>query len=298
MKQFYQFTFLAVAIAILASCSEFPHDIESLDDPRIEKAEVLIMRNRTEYTADVTFKSKTETIWPESVTILPGEEFILEINGNPDFPDRAELSFDGNLDSMFSSDPEIDYDMDDEFNFMLPMAYRLKKHNDVQSMVFTIDDNLFAAAAEWIKQNYIWDFTPFMICMIVKDKDGNDLLDADTEGNIRGNAIKATFDGKEYELTETQVRYSQETKAVDYRPSLSIAEYQDQNYLIMYDLDPTRERKDSPYVVDWGDGETTTISVTSDFRINKYGSPEITLTHKLKGEETQSGHSPIFTIIK
>ena len=138
----------------------------------------------------------------------------------------------------------------------------------------------------------------FAACGGLKDKYGNDLLDADTEGNIRGNAIKATFDGKEYELTETQVRYSQETKAVDYRPSLSIAEYQNQNYLIMYDLDPTRERKDSPYVVDWGDGETTTISVTSDFRINKYGSPEITLTHKLIGEEPQSGHSPIFTITK
>lgn len=298
MKQFYQFTFLAIAIAILASCSEFPHDFEGPDDPDIRNAEILIICNRTKSTADLNFKSKAETIWPENVTILPGEDFILEINGNPDFPDEADLSFDGYLDSMFSSDPGIDYDMDDEFNFMLPMSYRLEKHNDVQSMVFTINDDLFAAAAEWVKQNYIWDFTPFIICLIVNDKDGNDLLDADTEGNIRGNAIKATFDGNEYELTESPQYYSKKTKALNYEPALSIFEHQGQNYLIMSDLNPTIKRTDSPYVVDWGDGETTTISVTSDFRINKYGSPEITLSHKLKGEETQTGHSPIFTIIK
>lgn len=298
MRQFHKFTFFAIAIAILASCDAFPYGIESPDDSGTRNAENLIIRNRTEYTADIVFKSKTETIWPESVTILPGEEFILEINGNPDFPDRADLSFDGYQDSMFSSDPEVDYDMEDEFNFMLPMAYRLKKHNDVQSMVFTIDDDLFAAAAEWIKYNYIWDFTPFIICMIVKDKNGNDLLDADTEGNIRGNAIKATFDGNEYELTETPQYNSQKTKALIYEPALRILEYQDINYLCLLDLNPTMQRDESPCVIDWGDGETTTIHVTSDFRYNKYGSPEITLTHKLKGEETQSGHSPIFTIIK
>lgn len=46
----------------------------------------------------------------------------------------------------------------------------------------------------------IWDFSPVSIRLDIVDTEGNDLLDADTPGNILESELTATFDGKEYTL--------------------------------------------------------------------------------------------------
>lgn len=46
----------------------------------------------------------------------------------------------------------------------------------------------------------IWDFSPVCIRLNIVDAEGNDLLAADTPGNILDSGLTATFDGKEYPL--------------------------------------------------------------------------------------------------
>lgn len=49
---------------------------------------------------------------------------------------------------------------------------------------------------------------PTPVCFIVKDGDGNNLLDADFEGNILDDGIEVTFLGKKYPLILSEYDYS------------------------------------------------------------------------------------------
>lgn len=132
----------------------------------------------------------------------------------------------------------------------------------------------------------IWDIYPFAINIYVTDKQGNDLLNPETENSIADNGIKAIFRGNTYEKDSTVAGNSRAILAFFY--GLASFEYNDTYGLSFGDFNGETNFERETLVLDWNDGskrDTITFSRRFWWKNHK---PQSENTFWLNGVETEA----------
>ena len=101
---------------------------------------------------------------------------------------------------------------------------------------------------------------PFNFLFIVQDADGNDLLDAKTPGNILSQPIKAIYNGKELPLDSMKDKWVPANPIQINFSGLTLHEGGDSYYLEFGLFDSQKDYKNETFIIDWGDGSTTTVT--------------------------------------
>lgn len=101
---------------------------------------------------------------------------------------------------------------------------------------------------------------PFNFLFIVQDADGNDLLDAKTPGNILSQPIKAIYNGKELPLDSMKDKWVPGSPVDITFSGLTLHEGGDSYYLEFGLFDSLNDYKNETFIIDWGDGSTTTVT--------------------------------------
>lgn len=101
---------------------------------------------------------------------------------------------------------------------------------------------------------------PFNFLFIVQDADGNDLLDAKTPGNILSQPIKAIYNGKELPLDSMKDKWVPANPIEINFSGLTLQEGGDSYYLEFGLFDSLKDYKNETFIIDWGDGSTTTVT--------------------------------------
>lgn len=101
---------------------------------------------------------------------------------------------------------------------------------------------------------------PFNFLFIVQDADGNDLLDAKTPGNILSQPIKAIYNGKELPLDSMKDKWVPANPIQINFSGLTLHEGGDSYYLEFGLFDSLNDYKNETFIIDWGDGSTTTVT--------------------------------------
>ena len=101
---------------------------------------------------------------------------------------------------------------------------------------------------------------PFNFLFIVQDADGNDLLDAKTPGNILSQPIKAIYNGKELPLDSMKDKWVPGSPVDITFSGLTLHEGGDSYYLEFGLFDSQKDYKNETFIIDWGDGSTTTVT--------------------------------------
>ena len=104
------------------------------------------------------------------------------------------------------------------------------------------------------------DPLPFNLLFIVQDADGNDLLDAKTPGNILSQPIKAIYNGKELPLDSMKDKWVPGSPVDITFSGLTLHEGGDSYYLEFGLFDSQKDYKNETFIIDWGDGSTTTVT--------------------------------------
>ena len=101
---------------------------------------------------------------------------------------------------------------------------------------------------------------PFNFLFIVQDADGNDLLDAKIPGNILSQPIKAIYNGKELPLDSMKDKWVPGSPVDITFSGLTLHEGGDSYYLEFGLFDSQKDYKNETFIIDWGDGSTTTVT--------------------------------------
>ena len=101
---------------------------------------------------------------------------------------------------------------------------------------------------------------PFNFLFIVQDADGNDLLDAKTPGNILSQPTKAIYNGKELPLDSMKDKWVPANPIEINFSGLTLQEGGDSYYLEFGLFDSLKDYKNETFIIDWGDGSTTTVT--------------------------------------
>lgn len=101
---------------------------------------------------------------------------------------------------------------------------------------------------------------PFNFLFIVQDAEGNDLLDAKTPGNILSQPIKAIYNGKELPLDSMKDKWVPASPVDINFSGLTLHEGGDSYYLEFGLFDSLKDYKNETFIIDWGDGSTTTVT--------------------------------------
>ena len=101
---------------------------------------------------------------------------------------------------------------------------------------------------------------PFNFLFIVQDADGNDLLDASTTGNILSQPITAIYNGKELPLDSMKDKWVPGSPVDITFSGLTLHEGGDSYYLEFGLFDSQKDYKNETFIIDWGDGSTTTVT--------------------------------------
>ena len=101
---------------------------------------------------------------------------------------------------------------------------------------------------------------PFNLLFIVQDADGNDLLDAKMPGNILSQPIKAIYNGKELPLDSMKDKWVPTNPIQINFSGLTLHEGGDSYYLEFGLFDSQKDYKNETFIIDWGDGSTTTVT--------------------------------------
>ena len=101
---------------------------------------------------------------------------------------------------------------------------------------------------------------PFNFLFIVQDADGNDLLDAKMPGNILSQPIKAIYNGKELPLDSMKDKWVPGSPVDITFSGLTLHEGGDSYYLEFGLFDSQKDYKNETFIIDWGDGSTTTVT--------------------------------------
>lgn len=131
----------------------------------------------------------------------------------------------------------------------------------------------------------IWDIYPFGINIYVTDKQGNDLLNPETENSIADNGIKAIFRGNTYEKDSTVTVNSRALLAI----FSGLTSYQNKNtYGLRFgDFDGETNFERETLVLDWNDGsKRDTITFSRKFWWENH-EPQSENTFWLNGVETK-----------
>lgn len=104
------------------------------------------------------------------------------------------------------------------------------------------------------------DPLPFNFLFIVQDADGNDLLDAKMPGNILSQPIKAIYNGKELPLDSMKDKWVPGSPVDITFSGLTLHEGGDSYYLEFGLFDSQKDYKNETFIIDWGDGSTTTVT--------------------------------------
>lgn len=112
------------------------------------------------------------------------------------------------------------------------------------------------------EQNVLVDTNPTPLYFIVKDTNGNNLLDADYEGNILNNDIEITVNGGErYGVATTEVIPDGENRGL----------YIDKQCLEYWFIHHTEGDKRQHFEIDWGDGTSDIVEVSYYFTTHNQG---------------------------
>ena len=101
---------------------------------------------------------------------------------------------------------------------------------------------------------------PFNFLFIVQDADGNDLLDAKMPGNVLSQPIKAIYNGKELPLDSMKDKWVPGSPVDITFSGLTLHEGGDSYYLEFGLFDSQKDYKNETFIIDWGDGSTTTVT--------------------------------------
>ena len=104
------------------------------------------------------------------------------------------------------------------------------------------------------------DPLPFNFLFIVQDADGNDLLDAKMPGNVLSQPIKAIYNGKELPLDSMKDKWVPGSPVDITFSGLTLHEGGDSYYLEFGLFDSQKDYKNETFIIDWGDGSTTTVT--------------------------------------
>lgn len=141
-----------------------------------------------------------------------------------------------------------------------------------------------------IGNDMIWDIYPVNISFYVQDREGNDLLNPTTEGNILKNDIKVLYNGEEYPRDKDMSK----TRAyLAVLSGLKTDKYGNDYLLIFGEFDGAKDHNDS-FTIDWGDGTQDRISFIHRFEMGN-NEPKTYLTEVyLNRKKMEEG----FTIVK
>ena len=118
--------------------------------------------------------------------------------------------------------------------------------------------------------NVLVDTNPTPLYFIVKDTDGNNLLDADYEGNILNNDIEITVNGGErYGVATTEVIPDGENHGL-YLSSIKVEDI-DTPCLEYWFIHHTEGDKRQHFEIDWGDGTSDVVEVSYYFTTHNQG---------------------------
>ena len=104
------------------------------------------------------------------------------------------------------------------------------------------------------------DPLPFNFLFIVQDADGNDLLDAKMPGNVLSQPIKDIYNGKELPLDSMKDKWVPGSPVDITFSGLTLHEGGDSYYLEFGLFDSQKDYKNETFIIDWGDGSTTTVT--------------------------------------
>ena len=137
----------------------------------------------------------------------------------------------------------------------------------------------------------IWDFANTSILIKVQSSLGADLLNPQLQGNITDNAIKAIYQNKEY-IKDADKSLAQTRFNMPRWSGLSTYTKDGKYYLSFGEFSPTKNYKNEPFIIYWGDGTSDTISF--DFYITwEKKKPTVHRAVYLNGKEASE-----ITIIK
>ena len=118
--------------------------------------------------------------------------------------------------------------------------------------------------------NVLVDTNPTPLYFIVKDTDGNNLLDADYEGNILNNDIEITVNGGErYGVATTEVIPDGNNRGL-YLSSIKVEDI-DTPCLEYWFIHHTEGDKRQHFEIDWGDGTSDIVEASYYFTTHNQG---------------------------
>ncbi len=106
------------------------------------------------------------------------------------------------------------------------------------------------------KEGMIWDFVNYNVDFIVVDKSGNDLLNAETSGNILENDIVVTYKENEYRIDKSRL------KAIMPKPlalRIGYSDFYQATVLSFGEFSPESSYKGETFTINWGDGSEDKI---------------------------------------
>lgn len=102
----------------------------------------------------------------------------------------------------------------------------------------------------------IWDFINYDVCFIVKNADGENLLDPATEGHILDSDITVEYNGKTYALNDN----TRADKAVWYGLRIEAYGYKDNTPTLKFgEFDTAVGYREEQFTVHWGDGSSDVV---------------------------------------
>ena len=146
--------------------------------------------------------------------------------------------------------------------------------------------------------NVLVETNPTPVFFIVKDTEGNNLLDADYDGNILNNDITITVNnGATYSITTTESAPNSSTSAGLYLGNVKV-ENIDTPCLEYWFIHHTDGDKRQHFRIDWGDGTSDIVEVSYYFTTHNQGKDIVSHKTVWVNGELNNEDSFIATIVK